>query len=131
MVKKCYLYTFFVCTVAWPGRSSRRHLVAYLPSLLIKLYIFKTFFQTEQLTDIDIVIGHGNDIRVLRAHKVVLAATSLYFRDLIVAGSQASVFQNCDPGTIKIVERTVTPQEMTYLLDFMYTGDISVHRTVS
>ncbi|BES94815.1 ZnF_C2H2 [Nesidiocoris tenuis] len=74
---------------------------------------------SKQLTDVSIVCEDPETGRFLklRAHKFVLCALSSYF---------SKYFANDDGNTSSIFMQGIPYQYMTYLLDFMYFGEIQI-----
>ena len=76
---------------------------------------FAKFRQNEDLTDVTLVCEDGTQ---LVGHRLVLAASSLFFQNIL---GMKKVNQS-----LLILMRGVKPEDMSCLLDFMYCGKVDV-----
>ena len=67
----------------------------------------------QQLEDVTLVVEGGE----LKAHRVVLASCSPFFRRILVS---------CSHQAPLLYLRGIPKQELTSMLDFMYQGEVSI-----
>ena len=80
------------------------------------------------------LLGHYCDVSILvqgqafKAHRAVLAASSLYFRDLFssVADSSSSSSSSSSSQAVFELPSSVTPTSFQQILSFCYTGRLSM-----
>lgn len=80
------------------------------------LTVFGDLLQTEAFTDVSLVADSG---RIIKCHKIVLAACSSYFQTLFVA-------LPCPHPTI--ILKDVKYTELRAILEFIYRGEVTVQQ---
>lgn len=76
------------------------------------------------------LLGHYCDVSILvqgqafKAHRAVLAASSLYFRDLFSSAADSS--SSSSPQAVFELPSSVTPTCFQQILSFCYTGRLSM-----
>lgn len=83
---------------------------------------FKALRQKAKLFDVSLVLDGDPEVKVVQAHKVILAACSPFFESLF-SRSQNHVFGHPNP---LIYLRGVRAKELNQILDFMYHGEVNV-----
>lgn len=73
----------------------------------------ENLFKTDLLTDINLILEGG---RVVPCHKMVLATTSLAFRDFLLK----------NPEALDMIIPGVTYDQMRTLLEYMYSGQAQI-----
>lgn len=76
---------------------------------------FQSLRVEEDFFDVTLACDEDNQVQ---AHKVILAASSGYFRGLLK--------RNPGPNPVLIMPSNVTFRELSHLLDFMYNGEVSI-----
>ena len=77
------------------------------------LRVFSRLFDAEHLTDV-LLAAEG---RTLRAHKVVLSASSSYFEN---------IFTEFDEKNQVVILKDTSYDDIAAIVEFMYKGEISV-----
>eukprot|EP00095_Tigriopus_kingsejongensis_P000189 snap_masked-scaffold41_size498431-processed-gene-0.9 protein:Tk00189 transcript:snap_masked-scaffold41_size498431-processed-gene-0.9-mRNA-1 annotation:"zinc finger protein and btb domain-containing" len=78
---------------------------------------FQEFRQAEDFCDVTLACDEETQ---LRAHRVILAASSGYFRSLLK--------RNSGPNPILVMPPNVSIADLSNLVEFMYFGEVSVHQ---
>jgi hypothetical protein len=91
------------------------------PNFLVWVLLFnlRHYLKAQRFTDVTIAVDESS----FEAHRVVLSACSTYFRNVL------SRLSDCPHPVIVIKEPG--PELMAALLDYMYTGQMTVKQEVS
>ena len=89
-----------------------------------KISIF--LFQSRQLVDINIIVQGEH----FAAHKVILCAASPYFKNQILNIKIPPGCGSPDQNFICIVTDKCSPRHFSYLLDYIYKGEVNVPENV-
>ena len=77
---------------------------------------FESFLSNESFTDVTLVT---DDLEQLKAHKIILSARSLFFKQLFI--------KNPQPHPL-IFLRGVTKIDLKKMLEFIYLGKVSIEK---
>ncbi|EFX73002.1 hypothetical protein DAPPUDRAFT_299764 [Daphnia pulex] len=85
------------------------------------LNVFGRLFSNESFTDVTLA-AQG---RSIRAHKMVLSASSKYFEKLFLEHHMEST---CSPGPMIVIMRDTSFEDLSCIIEFMYKGEINISR---
>ena len=82
------------------------------------LQMFGKMYENESLTDVTLMCDDGN---MIKAHKMVLSACSLYFEsvfDKLTSSNQYPI----------VIMREIQFEHLKAIIEFMYKGEVTVHQ---